>query len=143
MRARPLGRAFFMRYTFSKHEKLTKKEHFDALFAGGKGVKAFPFSLRYIEIEEGSRGNVQRQVAVIVPKRGLKLAVDRNRVKRQMRELYRLHKDKIYQSGVMEAWSIRYLGNRLNDYAFLEQGYLKLIEAYNEQRKKELEQGDS
>jgi len=34
---------------------------------------------------------------------------------------------------------LRYLGNRLNDYAFLEKGYLNLIEVYNEQRKKELD----
>jgi ribonuclease P protein component len=38
---------------------------------------------------------VDRQVAIVVPKRGLKRAVDRNRTKRQMRELYRLHKHKI------------------------------------------------
>lgn len=143
MRAQPKGWAFFMRNTFSKHEKLTKKEHFDALFQGGRGVKSFPFSLRYIEVEKSQGPKVARKVAVVVPKRGLKLAVHRNRVKRQMRELYRLHKDKIYESGTEEAWSIRYLGNRLNDYAFLERGYLKLIESYNEQRKNECEPGDA
>ena len=143
MRAQPEGWAFFMRKTFSKQEKLTKKEHFDALYKGGHGVKAFPFSLRYIEVEAEDGPKIARKVAVVVPKRGLKLAVHRNRVKRQMRELYRLHKDKIYQSGTEEAWSIRYLGNRLNDYAFLEHGYLKLIESYNEQRKKELESSDA
>ena len=57
-------------------------------------------------------------------------------MKRQMRELYRLNKDKVFDSGVAEIWSIRYLGNRPNDYAFLEAGYLKLLEAYEEQRKK-------
>ncbi|MEJ6566199.1 MAG: ribonuclease P protein component [Flavobacteriales bacterium] len=127
-----------MRYTFSKKDKLTKKEHFDALYTSTGGVKSFPFSLRYVQMEL-DEAELSRQVAIVAPKRGLKHAVDRNKLKRQMRELYRLHKDKIMDSGVQEIWSLRYLGNRLNDYAFLEKGYLNLIEVYNEQRKKELD----
>lgn len=127
-----------MRYTFSKKDKLTKKEHFDALYISTRGVKSFPFSLRYVQMEL-DEAELSRQVAIVAPKRGLKHAVDRNKLKRQMRELYRLHKDKIMDSGVQEIWSLRYLGNRLNDYAFLEKGYLNLIEVYNEQRKKELD----
>ncbi len=137
MGTRRSRRAFFMQYSFSKKEHLTKKEHFDSLHAEGRSVKAFPFSLRYMEavLEDGLR----RKVAIVAPKRGLKKAVERNRVKRQMRELYRLNKDKVLDSGVQEIWSIRYLGNRPNDYAFLEAEYLKLLVAYAEQRKKELE----
>jgi len=129
-------RAFFMRYSFPKKEHLTKKEHFDKLHSTGRGIKSFPFSLRYIEaeLEEG----LQRKVAILAPKRGLNKAVDRNKMKRQMRELYRLNKPAIFDSGVQEIWSLRYLGNRLNDYAFLEAGFLKLLEAYEKQRKKEL-----
>ena len=128
--------AFFMRYSFPKKEHLTKKEHFDKLHSTGRGIKSFPFSLRYIEaeLEEG----LQRKVAILAPKRGLNKAVDRNKMKRQMRELYRLNKPAIFDSGVQEIWSLRYLGNRLNDYAFLEAGFLKLLEAYEKQRKKEL-----
>jgi ribonuclease P protein component len=125
-----------MRYSFPKKEHLTKKEHFDGLHAGGRGVKAFPFSLRYMEAE--LEDGIQRKVAIVAPKRGLKKAVERNKMKRQMRELYRLNKENVFDSGVTEIWSIRYLGNRPNDYAFLEAGYLKLLEAYEEQRKKEL-----
>jgi ribonuclease P protein component len=131
-----MRRAFFMRYSFPKKEHLTKKEHFDGLHAKGRGVKAFPFSLRYMEAE--LEDGIQRKVAIVAPKRGLKKAVERNKMKRQMRELYRLNKEKVFDSGVAEIWSIRYLGNRPNDYAFLEAGYLKLLEAYEEQRKKEL-----
>lgn len=127
-----------MRYSFSKTEKLTKKEHFDALYERGRSVKAFPFSLRYLPMDLEEEG-VHRKVAVVVPKRGLKLAVDRNRVKRQMRELYRLHKHEVFESGQEEIWSIRYLGNRLNDYAFLESGFQNLLKAYHDKRKEELD----
>ena len=106
------------------------------MHSAGRGVKSFPFSLRYIEaeLEEG----LQRKVAILAPKRGLNKAVDRNKMKRQMRELYRLNKPAIFDSGVQEIWSLRYLGNRLNDYAFLEAGFLNLLKAYEKQRKKEL-----
>ena len=131
-----MRRAFFMRYSFPKKEHLTKKEHFDKLHSAGRGVKSFPFSLRYMEaeLEEG----LQRKVAILAPKRGLNKAVDRNKMKRQMRDLYRLNKPAIFDSGVQEIWSLRYLGNRLNDYAFLEAGFLNLLKAYEKQRKKEL-----
>ena len=55
-----------------------------------------------------------------------------------MRELYRLHKADVFDSGRQEIWSLRYLGNRTNNYAFLEAGYKKLLVAYEEQRKKEV-----
>lgn len=103
---------------------------FDELFTEGTSLKAFPFSLKYMEapVPEG----VDRQVAIVVPKRGLKRAVDRNRTKRQIRELYRLHKHRINKPGQNQIWSIRYLGNRINDYAFLEKGFLELIDLYNQ-----------
>lgn len=125
-----------MRYNFPKIEHLVRKEHFDALHEHGAFIKAFPFSLRYMEMP--LEDAVQRKVAIIAPKKGLKKAIDRNRTKRQMRELYRLHKGEVYDSGKQEIWSLRYLGNRTNDYAFLEGGYKKLLMAYEEQRKEEV-----
>ena len=136
MKARRFAPGFFMRYNFPKIEHLVRKEHFDALHEHGAFIKAFPFSLRYMEMP--LEDAVQRKVAIIAPKKGLKKAIDRNRTKRQMRELYRLHKEEVYDSGKQEIWSLRYLGNRTNDYAFLEGGYKKLLMAYEEQRKKEV-----
>ena len=125
-----------MPYSFPKIEHLVRKEHFDALHEQGAFVKAFPFSLRYMEMP--LEDAVKRKVAIVAPKKGLKKAVDRNRTKRQMRELYRFHKGEVFDSGRQEIWSLRYLGNRTNNYAFLEAGYKKLLVAYEEQRKKEV-----
>jgi ribonuclease P protein component len=118
-----------MQFKFSKNEKLVSKALFDALFTEGMMLKAFPFSLKYMDAETPE--GIERQVAMVVPKRGLKRAVDRNRTKRQMRELYRLHKHKIKGPAQSQVWSIRYLGNRLNNYAFLEKAFLELIDTYN------------
>ena len=48
-----------------------------------------------------------------------------------MRELYRLNKHLIKGPMQQQAWSLRYLGNRRNEYTFLEDGFLKLIDSYN------------
>ncbi|MDC1028660.1 ribonuclease P protein component [Schleiferiaceae bacterium] len=118
-----------MRFTFSKDEKLTSPRLFDIIHKEGMTLKSFPFSVRFIDAS--LEREVQRQIAVVVPKRSIKSAVHRNRIKRQMRELYRLNKHLIKGPAQQQAWSLRYLGNRLNDYAFLEDGFLKLIHSYN------------
>lgn len=119
-----------MERTFSKREKLTNKAVFEQLRSEGKGYKSFPFSLRVVacDVPEG----VVRQVAVVVPKSRIKSAVLRNRIKRQMRELYRLHKHNISTPKSGEAWSIRFLGNRPQSYSFLEKNFEALINQYNE-----------
>ena len=121
-----------MRFTFGKSEKLTRKSTLEALVRSPHGAKCFPFSLRYLPAETPE--GVARQVVFVAPKRNLKRAVDRNLVKRQMRELYRLHKHKINEVGHTEAWSVRYLGNRVNSYAFMEARFLELIALYNSQQ---------
>ena len=51
-----------------------------------------------------------------------------------MRELYRLQRHRIKPAPQQEVWAIRYLGNRINNYAFMEKAFIELIEKYNEQR---------
>lgn len=68
----------------------------DQLFSEGKSVTKFPVKLFYIPLDQVHSEHLQKaivsQAAFAVPKRNFKLAVTRNRVKRQMREAYRLHK---------------------------------------------------
>lgn len=77
-----------MSFKFPKEEKLKSRKLIDQLFAEGKSLKKFPIKVVYLEAE-----NLQKtQAAFAVPKKNFKLAVSRNRIKRQMREAYRLHK---------------------------------------------------
>ncbi|MBS3739346.1 ribonuclease P protein component [Mesohalobacter halotolerans] len=77
-----------MNYKFPKSEKLRLKRHIERLFKSGKTTKNSPLSLKYLKFEESGTN----LCGVSVPKRKFKKAVDRNRIKRQMREAYRLHK---------------------------------------------------
>lgn len=85
---------------FPKSEKLVSRKLIDRLFSrgGGKFVTAFPLRLVYMYLDKGDEvlhvnGRTTKmadaQLLISVPKRCFKHAVDRNRVKRQVREAYR------------------------------------------------------
>jgi len=80
-----------MNYKFPKSEKLKLKRHIEQLFEMGKHQGFSPLNLKYLKFDESGKN----LCGVSVPKRKIKKAVDRNRIKRQMREAYRLHKHTI------------------------------------------------
>jgi ribonuclease P protein component len=76
------------RFTLSKQERLCSRKALEALFGGGsKSILAYPVRAVFQKTEEtGIR------IMVSVSKRFFKRAVKRNRIKRQLREAYRLNK---------------------------------------------------
>lgn len=85
-----------MLQTFTKEERLTNKKYFEQLFSEGKQFKLFPFRLVYLKKKLETTKPVQ--AGIVVPKRLIKKAVQRNRIKRQMREAYRKNKQLIYSN---------------------------------------------
>ncbi len=80
-------------FTFKKEERLCSKKLIDRLFNGGKSHSLAAFPLRVVYMEQDREDEKpQVQVLISVPKRCFKLAVKRNRVKRQIREAYRQQK---------------------------------------------------
>lgn len=81
-------------HTFSKSERLKSRKQIEALFGSGKSFSQYPFRVFYRW--EGQEGLPQAGVGA--SKRNFKRAVDRNRIKRLMREGYRLQKQILYTS---------------------------------------------
>lgn len=79
-----------MRPTYSKAEKLKSKKLIETLFSEGNSVSAYPLRMVYLQtpLEDGT----PIKVGVSVSKKRFKNAVDRNRIKRLLREGYRLNK---------------------------------------------------
>ena len=73
-----------------KSERLSSKNQIQALFTEGKSISTPPFVVRYRKLAEHDLAT--HQVLVSVSKRNFKRAVDRNRIKRQIREAYRINK---------------------------------------------------
>lgn len=76
-------------FGFPKAERLKSRKRIDGLFASGKSVSVFPVRAVY-RFEAAEAGGMQ--VGVSVSKRFFKKAADRNRIKRLLREAYRLQK---------------------------------------------------
>ena len=79
-----------MRLTLGKDEKLKSKKAIEQLFVEGSRIKSFPLQLVYLKTTHHAEALVK--VGFTVPKRAVKLAVDRIRIKRIMREVYRKNK---------------------------------------------------
>jgi ribonuclease P protein component len=84
-------------YSLRKHEILRKKQLIAVLFSGGKSVKGHFLRLVYTSLkpEEHSHGTLPL-VLFTVSKKNISSAVRRNRVKRMMREAYRLEKPSLF-----------------------------------------------
>ena len=87
----------------TKTERLTSQLVIDKLFAGGNAsMAAFPLRIVYMQMEkEEQSGDAEHDeslkhppvsILVSVPKKRFRHAVDRNRMKRLVREAYRLNK---------------------------------------------------
>ena len=77
-------------YKFRKEEKIVGENRIDSLFIEGKSFVAFPLRVVYLKTELSLSSPIS--VLVSVPKKRIKSAVKRNRIKRQVREAYRLNK---------------------------------------------------
>ena len=80
-------------FSFDKKERIVSRKLIETLFDGGQShsVAAFPLRSVYMTYEHQD-GHQPVEVLISVPKKKLHHAVDRNRVKRQVREAYRHHK---------------------------------------------------
>jgi ribonuclease P protein component len=86
--------------SFRKDEILRKKKLIDRLFAEGSTFYIYPFKIFWLTIPLETSNPAQ--ILITVGKRSFKHAVDRNRVKRQIREAYRLHKHELYEGLVKD-----------------------------------------
>ena len=113
-------------YTLGKNERLKSRKAIDQLFTAGKSFSLFPFKIIYKNepaSEQRSITNDQLKCAFSVSKRHFKKAVYRNRIKRLMREAYRLQKmelqNLLQQNNGSLAVFILYVNNELPEYTMM------------------------
>lgn len=86
------------KFTLSKEERICSKKLINELFTGnGRSMTAFPLRVVFMK-RTIVDGQPRAAMLVSVPKRYFKHAVDRNRVKRQVREAFRRNKSIITQN---------------------------------------------
>lgn len=83
-------------YALPKAERLTGETTIGRLFAQGQSFVKYP--LRVVYAIEAAEGEGSARMLISVPKKRFKRAVKRNRVKRLVREAFRLNKSLLAES---------------------------------------------
>jgi ribonuclease P protein component len=83
--------------TFRKRERLCSKTRIKALFEKSNSINAYPLKLLWKKAEE-MPNQPPLKLVISVPKRNIKSAVMRNKIKRRMREAYRKNRHLLFQS---------------------------------------------
>ncbi len=108
--------------------RIKRKKIFDQLIKEGKSVFEFPFKL--IFVETGLVEEVPYQVAFAVSKKRFKKAVRRNRIKRLMREAFRLEQN-ILKTDRRVAMLFIYVSDREEPLVFLREKMKKILQQLN------------
>ena len=114
--------------TFNKDERLTHKKLIDALFKSGTSVKSFPILMVWNKVK--GEGMPIAQVGFSVPKRSFKKAVDRNLLKRRMREAYRLNKNIMEGVAGSYAMMLIYMGKESKAYDEIETAIREVLQKW-------------
>ena len=110
-------------FQFPKKQKICSHYAIERLFANGKSISEKPF--RVIWNFEENRDNVSLKSLIVVSKKRVKSAVERNIVKRRIKEAYRIQKKKLElfleTNNLQLNLAIIYQEEEIIDYKSLEQ----------------------
>jgi len=117
---------------------MCSKREIDRLFAEGRSLKVDHLGSKFLLIDTESWPKAR--YLVIVPKKRIKKAVQRNLIKRRLREVIRLNKttsiDPLVPPNKCLLLSVSYFGNPDPDYSALERSFLELTELLTERLNK-------
>jgi len=109
--------------TFTKKERLTNKILLEKIFSEGSSFSVHPFRVVFspVKLKDGEH---PAQVAISVPKKRIKSAPNRNKVKRRSKEAYRILKSKLYthltKNNLQYGIFFIYLDNKILSYQEIE-----------------------
>lgn len=121
------------KYSFAKTERITSRDKIFRLFQSGKPIKAYPIYAKFIVVDTQEADS---QILISVSKKKFKKAVDRNRIKRLIREAYRLNKEilisELQEKKIKIAIVISFSLTELPDFKVINKSVVKLLKKITE-----------
>lgn len=115
-----------MKLTYNKNEKLKGEKLISKLFSEGLSVSAYPLRLVYLKQE------TVMKTGVSVSKRNFKKAVDRIKIKRLLREAYRINKNMLIDNNEEAyAFMILYINKDMPDFELVNTKMKVLFNKFN------------
>lgn len=124
-------------YGFSKQERLSGKKDIEELFAKGSSFRLQSFVIKYLIVPKSVGLN---QILISVPKRKFKRAVDRNLIKRRIRESYRLNKSILSSQESDYIIGFIYLSKSILTFHEIQDQLIKALQRLNKIKEKKNEE---
>jgi ribonuclease P protein component len=122
-----------MNEKFGKEYKLCSQKLIESIFDKKQGVKSYPFILHYKELTLPVNNSFQ--VVLSVPKRNFKKAHDRNKIKRQIKEIIRKNKSileaLLEKQGQQYGLFLIFTGREALDFGLMTKKIIQLIEKFS------------
>lgn len=116
------------KHTLHKLERLKSQTTIDSLFKQGQSVFTFPLKVQYKFLEQQS---ISLQFGVSVPKKKFKKAVDRNKIKRLIRESYRTSNSSLKETLSVNSQNLAlmviYVGQKIPKHKQVDKAMKKLL----------------
>lgn len=113
-------------------ERLKSKKIIEELFSKGSSYSLYPFRISWIPAPPDAEKPVYPQVLFTVPKRNFKKAVDRNRIRRQIKEVYRRNKKQVFYAReniqIPAYLGIIYVAKEKTDFESLEKKLILILQ---------------
>lgn len=122
-------------FTFKREERLKSYKVIGQLFKVGQSFGAYPLRLVWNKVEkEEIEGDSPVKFGLSVPKRNFKSAVARNRIRRKVREAWRLNKHMLYKVMAERhgqlAFMVLYTAKEDFSFSQIEAAMIKMIKTF-------------
>lgn len=115
---------------FGKEVRLKSKKRIEKLFKNGQSFGMYPLRAVWDPVEQNPE-NCPVQIGISVAKKKFPRAVDRNRIRRQVREAFRMHKGLIGAGQQPVALMVLYTATEALPFLVIEEAMVRLLKKVN------------